>query len=255
MKRSIKISMMVIGIIFIILYTARDYAVNNEESPMETFINTDSISQKHTENLKKYKERFSRNAYHLDKALQSVKELKSSLDTLDNHLYDNTAINLKILHHRSMVHLEEIIKSIKTYNEYPNLSEHELLDEAIERLNKVDNEIIGDSLKDKDIYEAFDFTLNALAKAELKISESAFRTNQSELARLALKQAQLHVKNAFLLDYTRKSSTGNHYAIEVNVFRELDSLIENESISIEELDIRLTKISSELDALLKIKTQ
>lgn len=252
MKRSIKVTMMVIAMIFIILYTSRYYSLENTDNSVSKKADTEVESKKHLENLKKYKERFARNEYHLERALLSVKDLKALLDTLDNQLYGNTAINLKILHHRSVVHLEEIIKSIKTYDEYPNLSEHELLDEAIKRLRKVDDEIIGDSLKSNDIYDAFDFTLNALAKAELKISESAFKTDQSELARLALKQAQLHIKNAFLLDYTRKSSDKN-YTVEVKVFKELDSLIENESLSVQELDTRLTEISSELDAILNVK--
>ena len=248
MKRSIKIVLMVIAIIFIILYAARDTTPTvPPESPSPT------VSKEELQNLKKYQERFARNSYHLKKALSSINELKSTTDTLNKKLYGNAAINLKILHHRSIVHLEEIIKSVKTYEEYPNRTTLGILENAIAQLQDIDDEIIGDSLKHEDIYQTFKYTLNALAKAEINISESAFKTNQIELAQLSLKQAQLHIKNAFLLDYSLKYNEGKYFDIEVEVFQELDSLIENEAVSLSELDKRLAEISSELDMLLEGK--
>ena len=158
---------------------------------------------------------------------------------------------LRILHHRSIVHLEEIIKSVKSYEEYPNSSEKKILEKATEKLEKIDDEIVGDSLKSADVYDAFDFTLNALAKAEIKLSESALKSNQAELAKLSLKQAQIHVKTAFLLDYAMPFEQANHFDLEVEVFNEIDSLIKADSISMHELDSRLHKISNELDELIK----
>ena len=106
-------------------------------------------------------------------------------------------------------------------------------------------------MSSEDVYEAFDFTLNALAKAEVKLSESALKSNQNELAKLSLKQAQIHVKNAFLLDYSNRSNRTKHFDLEVEVFNEIDSLIKSDSISVREMDKRLSKISNELDILMQ----
>lgn len=250
MKKSATIVFMMLLVTFVIMYLAIDFsnpAVENTPS--------ESISKKEEANLSKYQERFERNTYHLNKALTSIDELKSMLYTLDNEMIGDAAINLEILHHRSLIHLEEVMKSLKKYEEYPNLREHDLLEEAIKRLEKIDHEIIGDSLQQKDIYQAFNYTINALAKAELNISESAIKSNQPALAKLALKQAQIHVKNAFLLDYSLEFDDGKHFDMELNVFKELDSLIENESISIRDLDHQLTKISAELDVLLQMSVK
>lgn len=245
MKKSTTIVLMVLLVIFAILYASIDTSEPDIEKTQKK-----SLSQKDQANLEKYQERFARNTYHLEKAISSTNMLKSMLDTLNKEMIGDVEINLEILHHRSLIHLEEIVKSIKKYEEYPNLKEHDLLEKAIKRLKEIDDEIVGDSLKHEDIYQAFDYAINALAKAELNISESAIKSNQPELAKLALKQAQIHVKCAFLLDYSQKFDDGQHFDMELNVFQELDSLIENESISITEMDARLNKISKELESLM-----
>ncbi|WP_420577473.1 hypothetical protein [Ekhidna sp.] len=246
MNKSTKILFMVLVIIFIIVYVAHrnttTYQVEPESIP--------KLTKQQAENLDKYRDRFARNEYHLEKALKAVNELKSALDTMKGNVYKDVSIRLKILHHRSIIHLEEIIESLKTYEEYPNLSQQELLDEAINELKKIDQEIMGDSLRHRDIQSAFYFTLNTLAKAEVNISESALKTSQNELAMLALKQAQLHVKNAYLMDYANQQNGAEIKSLEADIFKELDSLIASDSISVTLVDARLNKISNELDSLI-----
>lgn len=248
MKRSAKITMLVLFVVFVILFAMHR---TRTTTPVETVV-SEAPSKEDLEKLNNYKERFARNAYHLDRALSSVQELESALDTIDGNVYGDVAIRLKILHHRTNIHLQEIIKSLKKYEEYPNLSHQALLEDAISKLKQIDKEIISDSLNHKDIQGAFLFTLNALAKAEISISESAYKTNQDELARLALKQAQLHVKNAFLMDYSIQPNSKEYHNVNTEIFRELDGLIEADTMSVENLDTRLTKISKELDSLLQM---
>ncbi|MEQ8627268.1 hypothetical protein [Ekhidna sp.] len=242
MKKYGTIGILVLIVIAILLYISQE-----KDSPIKPL--TDKQSNAHVYTLKVYQDRFARNNYHLEKALESINKLKEWDYTVS--ITEDASTTLKILHHRSIVHLEEIIKSVKSYEEYPNLSERKILEEAIERLEKIDNEILGDSLSSEDVYEAFDFTLNALAKAEVKLSESALKSNQNELAKLSLKQAQIHVKNAFLLDYSNRSNRTKHFDLEVEVFNEIDSLIKSDSISVREMDKRLSKISNELDILMQ----
>ncbi|MEQ6166030.1 hypothetical protein AAOE16_02455 [Ekhidna sp. MALMAid0563] len=242
MKKYGTIGILVLIVIAILLYISQE-----KDSPIKPL--TDKQSNAHVYTLKVYQDRFARNNYHLEKALESINKLKEWDYTVS--ITEEASTTLKILHHRSIVHLEEIIKSVKSYEEYPNLSERKILEEAIERLEKIDNEILGDSLSSEDVYEAFDFTLNALAKAEVKLSESALKSNQNELAKLSLKQAQIHVKNAFLLDYSNRSNRTKHFDLEVEVFNEIDSLIKSDSISVREMDKRLSKISNELDILMQ----
>ena len=176
MKKYGTIGILVLIVIAILLYISQE-----KDSPIKPL--TDKQSNAHVYTLKVYQDRFARNNYHLEKALESINKLKEWDYTVS--ITEEASTTLKILHHRSIVHLEEIIKSVKSYEEYPNLSERKILEEAIERLEKIDNEILGDSLSSEDVYEAFDFTLNALAKAEVKLSESALKSNQNELAKLS----------------------------------------------------------------------
>ncbi|WP_436515592.1 hypothetical protein [Ekhidna sp. To15] len=242
MKKPLTIGIMVLVVILILLYASQE-----RETPVLPV--TEELTNEQAYNLKVYKDRFARNNYHLEKALESINQLQK-WDKMEG-LTAEASTALKILHHRSIVHLEEIIKSVKSYEEYPNLSEKKILEEAIQKLEKIDKEIMGDSLKSEDVYGAFDFTLNALAKAEIKLSESALKSNQTELTKLSLKQAQIHVKNAFLLDYSIQFDKGHHFDLEVEVFKEIDSLIKVDSISIQEMDSRLNKISNELDILME----
>lgn len=203
------------------------------------------------ENLRKYRERFELNEYHLSKALESVNQLKQVLDTLHEPLLGDAASELKILHHRSLVHVEEIINSISNYNEYPNFSEQKHLDSALKKLQKLDYEIQGDSLKYDDIYKTFDYTLKTMAKAALNISKAALKTDQRELAVLTLRQAQMHLKHAMLLDYFSVTPDPEHKMLESTVFEELDSLLQNKSVSVSELERMQIKISLQLDQLIE----
>jgi len=246
MKKRITIIVILLFAVFLFLYLAKfESQVALESSPEREL----KISR--LENIKTYKERFERNSYHLEKALKAIEEVELALDTASKNLSEEASINLEILRLRSSVLLENIMEAVKEMEKNPNVRDDHLLDEALDKLNLVNQEVIGDSLTAVDVYDAFSFTLNALAKAELNITEAAGKSNQKDLARLALKQAQAHVKNAFLLEHSIRYNNAEHFDLEVDIFRELDSLIENKLIPTKDLNKKIDGIIKELDVLLE----
>lgn len=215
-------------------------------------LNLQDTDQLYRMNFNKYKERFERSKYHLSKAIQTVNEVQQTMNELDQiPLSEDDLIQLNILHHRSSVHLSALIELVNEFEEYPNLSEKEAMDQAIDKLARLDQQLMNDSLNSQNILDAFNFTLNTLAKAELEISEAAIKTNQKKLAVLAIKQAQLHVKTALLMDYSMKTNDFDSDTEEYEILTEIEQLVQNDTISIHELDEQIAKISNEIDAMIK----
>ncbi len=248
MNKPMKIVMMVIVVIFVILYISHR-ALNPTTSNSDDL----GLSKEQAEKLQLYKVRFERNAFHLEKALESISELESILSSdssIEN--YEDAETNLKVLHHRTNTHLRAIIESLKNYEEFPNLSQIDILEDAIARLRIIDQEVLSDSLNHDDIQSAFLYTLNALAKADLSISKVAYRTKQDSLFNLAVKQSQLHIKSALLMDFTSQPHGESFHDIDELAFEELDSLVKSDGVSISAIDDQISHISDELDSLLQL---
>lgn len=243
-----------IGIGLVVVFiTVLGIHKKSDSTDNSNIVNTDQLYRM---NFNKYKERFERSKYHLSKALQTVNEVQQSMNALDKTpLSEDDLIQLNILHHRSSVHLSALIELINEFEEYPNLSEKEALDHAIDKLASLDQQLMNDSLNSQNILDAFNFTLNTLAKAELEISEAAIKTNQKELAVLSIKQAQLHVKTALLLDYSMKSNDFNSDSDEYRILTEIEQLIQSDTITIHELDKQIASISKEIDVMIKKNSQ
>jgi hypothetical protein len=154
---------------------------------------------------------------------------------------------------RSVYHLEQAINSIRKIETDIDDGSINLLEDAILDLEIVQNELLGDSLKDKDMLNAFEKTLNTLALAELKVSEMYAETNHRDLANMALKHAYLHIKNAMLFENSIWFEDSMHLEIEKHVYYELDSLLENQTISPIELADKINTIIVEIDRLIASK--
>lgn len=159
------------------------------------------------------------------------------LKTVANHAFNHEF-------DKCIYHLEKAIESIQTIESDVDQESAELLEGAISRLESVKQEFVKDSLITTDMNAAFEYSLNVLARAELRVSEMYAETNQREFAELALKHARLHVKNA-QWQGDAKYEDKEHY-----VFLEIDSLIQDESISPVDLTIRIDKILKEMDQLI-----
>lgn len=151
---------------------------------------------------------------------------------------------------RSVFHLQKAIASIKKIETDVDLESVEGLDQAILELEKVNDEFWNDTIDVNHMYRAFEFTLNNLAHAELEVSEMYAETNQEDRSKLALKYAQMHVRNALLFQKAIYNPSSDHTQIEQHVFLELDSLIANESLSSVELSMKIDHIIKEVDGLI-----
>ena len=151
---------------------------------------------------------------------------------------------------RSVFHLQKAIASIKAIESDADLESVEGLDRAIVELERVNDELSKDSINLSMIYRAFDYTLNNLAHAELEVSEMYAETNQEDRSKLAMRYAQMHVRNALLFQQAVYEPNSEHVKIEQHVFQELDSLISSERLSSAELTLKIDHIIKEVDELL-----
>lgn len=123
---------------------------------------------------------------------------------------------------RSLHHLERAMTSIKQIEQDMDLMSSEKVEKALLKLEGVYEEISHDSLNMEDLNEAFRYTLNTLALAELRVSERYAEGNHMKLSLVALKYAQLHLKNAI------RYADQNSVAYEKDLFLQVDSILNEE---------------------------
>ncbi len=152
---------------------------------------------------------------------------------------------------RALYHLDKAIASVRAIEIDVDLESAHLLEKAILKLETLHQELVLDSLRKKDMHEALDLTLNTLARAELKVSEMYAETNNTDLARLAMSYAQLHLKNAMLFENSEWRKDSMHVVIEKELYIKLDSLLEDESISPVLLTNSIHDLIDEIDQLVK----
>jgi hypothetical protein len=97
---------------------------------------------------------------------------------------------------RGVYHLEKAIESLREYESDIDLESGEKIEGVIDRLEGVQLELNKDSLNADDMSQAFSETLKALTLAELRVSEKYAESNAYDLSLVALKYAKLHLKNA-----------------------------------------------------------
>jgi len=148
---------------------------------------------------------------------------------------------------RSVYHLQKAIESIRKIEADVDVNSNELLESAVSKLQMVQGELLADSLVTEDMLHAFEYSLNALARTELKVSEMYAKTNRRDLAILALKHAKLHLRNAMMFRSSKQDANSVRFQLEKHVFLELDSLMTNELISPLQLVDKIDHIIHEMD--------
>jgi len=169
---------------------------------------------------------------------------KNAKDFADNHRFD-----------RSSYHIEMAIKAIRKVEKDLDLSSIDLLENGINELEIIHDQLLKDSLLTDAMFKAFEYSLNTLAVAELRASEVYAEDDHRDLANLALKHAQLHLKNAMQYENFMSSIDTMHLQVEARVFQEIDSLIENETISTIAVTERIDEILREMDQLIEAGIQ
>lgn len=144
---------------------------------------------------------------------------------------------------RSLEHLDKAILAIKNIEQEIDPQSRKTVDKAVHQLQMVHDEIKADTLNVKDMNKAFLNALNALTYAEIKVTEQYIASHDLDKAKVALKYGMLHLKNAL------KFSQGKIREYEIQMYAELDSIIENQHLSDDEIIARLEHLLSRLDTL------
>lgn len=115
------------------------------------------------------------------------------------------------------------------------------VEKAIENLEIVELQIENREMDQELINKVFSDALNSLAYAQLRVSEQLVGEGSTEEARYALKYAIEHLKNAM------RFSTKEKKEIEIQVYRAIDSIIENDLMHESILKSTVDKLLLEMD--------
>lgn len=159
----------------------------------------------------------------------------------DLHLISSKVYAEEHAYNRSIMHLDKAIEAILDIEQEIDEDGKSTVEKAIRRLEIVRNEILHDSLSMQDMNRAFIDILNALTYAEIKVTERYIKSKDVKRAKVALKYATLHIKNAI------KFSRGQARIYEMHLYSELDSIIENNDLSDEQIIARLDHMLTEID--------
>jgi hypothetical protein len=161
----------------------------------------------------------------------------------DLHFRNSRAYVKDHSYDRSMDHLDEAIEAIREIEGDLDEESRILLEEAVADLEIVRKELAGDSLRLEDMNVAYSEALNALTEVEVKVTKALLQDDRGDEARLALKYGMYHLKN------TLKFTQGKKKDYEIHIYEEIDSLLENKSLSHDEMMRKLDHIIEELDSL------
>lgn len=145
---------------------------------------------------------------------------------------------------RSLMHLDRAIDAIRKIEGDIDLGSRATVDDAVKNMERVYNRILGDSAMNDDMNLAFEYALNALTLAELRVSEKYAESNNPKMARVALKYAKMHLKSAGLY------SSLKNYEKEQHIYYEIDSLIKAGDISSVLITEKIDHFIQEMDSVI-----
>lgn len=161
-------------------------------------------------------------------------------------LLDNSKFYMKEhAYDRSMSQLDDAIAAIREIELDLDEESKRILEISIAELELVRREMEMDSVVLEDLNKAFSDALNALTIAELKITEVLLQHNHPKDALVALKYGLYHIKHAL------KYSNGEKKEYEIHIYQEIDELLENNTLSDEEMIEKLETMIHELDVLVE----
>jgi hypothetical protein len=151
---------------------------------------------------------------------------------------------------RSAASLEKAIGAIWKIQADVNEESFYDLEGVIERLEAAHSRISKDSVPMNMLNDDFNYALTNLAKAELEIAEMYAEVHSMKKAKLALKYAQLHIKNAMLYHAPVWQDSQGNLAVEEKIFLEIDSLIAYDDDFVAEYVLKIDHIMKEVDQLI-----
>ncbi|MEQ9305361.1 MAG: hypothetical protein RJQ14_15735 [Marinoscillum sp.] len=142
---------------------------------------------------------------------------------------------------RSLEHLKSAIDAIEVIEESIDEESREKVDKSVQQLKVIYEEMSHDSFDISQLNEASVKALNALTYAELKVSEHFVESHMTEKAKVALHYGMLHVKNAL------KFSEGSKKEYELEIYHELDSLIQSGKLTNKEVLVKIENMITDLE--------
>lgn len=181
----------------------------------------------------------------------TIPKIYNTLDPLKPDFYlDNSKVYLlrEYDYERSHAQLAKAIESMRELEKELDEQGKFIIETSIKDLHKISREIESKELSKADLNAAYAKALDALTYAEIKISEHLLEENSSKDAIIALKYGMVHLRNA--LKYSDSEELKN---FEMHIYEELDSLIDNKSLSHDEMKKKLDHLLDELDYIVEEK--
>ncbi len=191
--------------------------------------------------------------YFWNKEEKSIKQHPTLHDTAadpDDYLLEAKEYEAMHRHDKSAYSIEQAIQSIWRLENDVDDESFERLEETIQKLEAVHRKIVRDSVPSEELLTAFEYALGNLAHAELEVAEKYSKSNQIHEAKLALKYAQLHIKNALVFHNPNVKEDSAQLASETRLVDRMDSLFGQENQSQEEYSSTLDLLIEEVDKII-----
>lgn len=168
----------------------------------------------------------------------------------DDYLIEAQKYEALLRHDKSAYSIEKAIQAIWRLEKNMDDESFDRLEKTIERLESVHRHIMRDSVPSDELLKTFEYALGNLAHAELEVAERYAASNQPEVARTALRYAQLHIKNALLFHNPGIQEDSFQLAMEARLFDRMDQLLKQENLSHEEYTASLDELIKEVDLII-----
>lgn len=185
--------------------------------------------------------------YVWNKEGNSIKKhpaLYSTAVNPDEFLLEAKDYEDKHKHDKSAYSIEQAIRSIWQLEKDTDVKDLDRLELTIDKLEKVHRKILQDSIAPQDFLKSLEFALSNLAVIELELAESYSASNQIDEAHYALRYAQLHIKNALILEDSLLLDS------EIVLLQHMDGLLNQEDISQPEYALSVTHLIEEVDQII-----
>jgi len=167
----------------------------------------------------------------------------------DIHLSNSKSYLLREYdYERSHDQLRKAIQAMRDLEEGLDEESKFIIETSIKDLDKVSKEIENKALVKGDMSVAYAKALDALTYAEIRISEHLLDIHASKEAVIALKYGMVHLRNAI-----KFSDSETLKQFEMHIYEELDSLIENNTLTHDEMKKKLDHMLVELDHFVEDK--
>lgn len=161
----------------------------------------------------------------------------------DNFLLNSKLYIAEKLTERSRRNLIDAIRTINQIKSEADPMSQAHLETGLRELNLVLNDMNSGRFSKKDLNDASIIALNAMTYFQIKSAEHFILTGRFHQAREALGYGMLHVKNALT------HAEGSKKETEIEIYSEMNTIVEDEELSKDEIIAKLDRMLEELEDL------